>query len=92
MINVLAWIALGALAGWLATRIGRTAWASILSAILVGILGAVIGGVVFALVLPGAFGIAHPHVGSWGVAAFSAVILLFLVRAMTKSLRDALRI
>lgn len=90
MVNVLAWITLGALAGWLSARVLRGPHGGVVGAILVGVLGAVIAGVVFAWLLPGAFGLTQPHVGSWGVAALGAIILLFLVQAMAKTLRNAI--
>ena len=64
MINVLAWIVLGALAGWLASLVVRGTGLGVVADMLVGIIGAIIGGLVLSLLLPGAFGIAALNLGS----------------------------
>ena len=92
MINVLAWIVLGALAGWLASRVIRGTGLGVVADMLVGIIGAIIGGLIMSLLLPGAFGIAALNLGSWGVALLAAVILLFLVRAIGVTMRSAIRV
>jgi uncharacterized membrane protein YeaQ/YmgE (transglycosylase-associated protein family) len=92
MINVLAWIVLGGLAGWLASLIVRGAGLGVVGDILVGIIGAIIGGLALSLLLPGAFGIAYLNIGSWGVALAAAVTLLFLVRAIGVSMRSPMRV
>lgn len=76
--GILAWIVLGALAGWIASMIMgvREGW---IANIVVGILGAVIGGLVLQL-----FGAAQPsgfNFASILTAILGAVILLGLVRA-----------
>jgi uncharacterized membrane protein YeaQ/YmgE (transglycosylase-associated protein family) len=92
MINVLAWIVLGAFAGWLASLVFRGTGLGVVADMLVGIIGAIIGGLILSWVLPGAFGIAAINFGSWGVALLAAVILLFLVRAIGVSMRGAMRV
>src|SRR5579863_3840896 len=87
MINILPWILLGGLLGWLVNRLGHRG--NLIGAMLVGMLGALIGGAVFAIILPGMFGMAHLNVGSWAVSLLSAGILLFLVSGMSKTLREA---
>lgn len=85
--NMLAWVVLGGLLGWLVNRLGRRG--NLIGAMLVGILGALIGGAIFARVLPATFGIAHLNLGSWAIALFAGGILLFLVSGMSKTLREA---
>ncbi len=92
MVNVLAWIVLGGLAGWLASRVARGVGLGVVADILVGILGAIIGGLIPSLLVPGAFGIAALNLRSWGVALLAAVILLFLVRAIGVSMRSPRRV
>ncbi len=92
MINVLAWIVLGALAGWLASRVVRGTGLGVVADMLVGIIGAIIGGLILSFVLPGTFGIAALNLRSWGVALLAAVILLFLVRAIGVSMRSSMRV
>lgn len=87
MINILAWVALGGLLGWLVNRLGHRG--NLIGAMLVGMLGALIGGIIFARTLPATFGIAHVNLGSWTVALLAAGILLFLVSGMSKTLREA---
>jgi uncharacterized membrane protein YeaQ/YmgE (transglycosylase-associated protein family) len=92
MVNVLAWIVLGALAGWLASLVVRGTGLGVIADILVGIIGAIIGGLILSLVMPGTFGIAALNLASWGMALLAAVILLFLVRAIGVSMRSAMRV
>ena len=80
----LAWIALGALAGWLATKVvppeGRQR-GGCCSYIVVGIIGAFIGGLVMHLI--GGAGITGFNLWSLFVAVLGSVILLVIVRAVT---------
>lgn len=76
--NIIVWILLGALAGWIASMImGRDASMGAGANIVVGILGAVIGGLIMnALGSPGVTGF---NLYSVLVAIGGAVVLLFLV-------------
>ena len=76
--NIIFWILLGALAGWIASMImGRDAQMGAGANIVVGIIGAVIGGLlVNALGGPGVTGF---NLYSILVAIAGAVVLLFLV-------------
>lgn len=79
--GVLAWIVLGAIAGFLANLLmgGRT---GLIGTILLGIIGAIVGGWIAATLL---------HVGdvtglnleSIVVAVFGAIVVIFLARALT---------
>jgi uncharacterized membrane protein YeaQ/YmgE (transglycosylase-associated protein family) len=92
MINVLAWIVLGGLAGWLVSAIARGTGLGVVGDILVGILGAIIGGLLLSLLLPGVFALAHLNLASWAAALLAAAILLFLVRAIGASMRSPMRL
>jgi uncharacterized membrane protein YeaQ/YmgE (transglycosylase-associated protein family) len=78
LLNVVLWIILGALAGWIASMImGRNAQMGAVANIVVGIVGALIGGFIMnALGAPGATGF---DLYSLLVAIGGAVLLLFIV-------------
>src|SRR5687768_17865529 len=76
--NILIWILLGALAGWIASMImGRNAQMGALANIVVGIVGALIGG--FLMNAMGASGVTGFNLYRILVAIGGAVVLLFLV-------------
>lgn len=80
--GIISWIIMGALAGWVASKItgndGSMGW---LGNILTGIIGAVIGGFIMSLI--GRTEVDGFNVGSFLVATGGAVILL----ALTKGIR-----
>jgi uncharacterized membrane protein YeaQ/YmgE (transglycosylase-associated protein family) len=92
MVNVLAWIVLGGILGWLAGRLVRSVGLGVVGAIFAGIIGAIVFGLIFSLLVPATFGLATANIGSWLVAAIGAVLLLFLVRALGITLRGSARI
>jgi uncharacterized membrane protein YeaQ/YmgE (transglycosylase-associated protein family) len=73
----LAWIIIGALAGWLASMVMHTNQ-GILMDIIVGIVGAFVGGFLFNLL--GVSGVTGFNVWSLIVAFIGAVVLLGLLR------------
>ncbi len=78
----IAWIILGALAGWIASMIMRTdAQQGAFANIVVGIIGAVVGG--FLMQLFGASGVSGFNLYSLIVAIGGAVALLAVYRALT---------
>ena len=78
--ELLAWIILGGIAGWIASIIMKTnAQMGILANIIVGILGALIGG--FIVQALGGEGMSGFSLQSLLVATFGAVVLLAIVRA-----------
>ena len=84
MINILAWIIVGGIAGWLASLVVEGSGLGILGNIIVGIVGALIGGFILSLLLPGTFGFSGFSIGSLVVAFIGAVILLFIVKLFTR--------
>ena len=81
--NLLIWILLGALAGWIASIImGRNAQMGALANVVVGIVGALIGG--FLMNAFGAPGVTGFNLYSVLVAIGGAVVLLFIVGAMRR--------
>jgi uncharacterized membrane protein YeaQ/YmgE (transglycosylase-associated protein family) len=76
----LAWIVIGAIAGWLASKVMKTSQ-GLLMDIIVGILGAFIGGFLFNQF--GAAGTTGFNVWSLFVAFIGAVVLLAVIRLLT---------
>ena len=80
--SILGWVVLGALAGWIASKIMDTdAEQGAIANIVVGIVGAMIGGFVFNQF--GAASVTGFNVYSLLVAIVGAVILLFLYKLVT---------
>lgn len=76
--GLIAWLVLGALAGWLASIVtGRNDQMGCITNIAVGIVGAFIGGLVMSLL--GGEGVTGFNLYSIVVAFVGAVILLFLL-------------
>lgn len=82
MLNFIAWLIVGGLAGWIASKIMKTdASMGVLLNIVIGIIGAFIGGWVVNMLLD-----ADPEIFSIGgflTAILGSVILLALVKAVT---------
>ena len=81
--SLIAWLVVGAIAGWLASLVMKTnREQGLIMDIIVGIVGAFIGGFVF-----NALGIGGPvsgiNIGSIIVAFVGAVILLAILRAVS---------
>ena len=78
--NILLWIILGAIAGWVASLIVKSNQGILLD-IVVGIVGAFVGGFIFNAF--GAAGVTGFNIYSILVAIVGAVVLLFIVKAVT---------
>jgi uncharacterized membrane protein YeaQ/YmgE (transglycosylase-associated protein family) len=80
--NIVGWIVLGGLAGWVASMIvGNNKSQGLLGNILVGIVGAFLGGWVFGLL--GGSGVTGFNIWSFVVAVVGAVIVLLIWTAIT---------
>lgn len=78
LVNIILWIILGAVAGWIASIIvGRDAQMGALGNIVVGIVGAVLGGFLFNLV--GLAGDTGFNLWTLFVAIIGSIVLLFLI-------------
>jgi uncharacterized membrane protein YeaQ/YmgE (transglycosylase-associated protein family) len=78
--NILLWIILGALAGWIASMVmGTRDQQGTLVDIVVGIIGAFLGGFIFQAV--GGVGVTGFNLWSLFVAVIGAIVLLAIVRA-----------
>jgi uncharacterized membrane protein YeaQ/YmgE (transglycosylase-associated protein family) len=83
IMNVLAWIIFGALAGWIASIVMRTnAEQGALMNILIGIAGAVVGGFVMRAI--GGPSVTGFNLSSLLVAILGAIALLGLYKAATR--------
>jgi uncharacterized membrane protein YeaQ/YmgE (transglycosylase-associated protein family) len=84
-VNILVWIIVGAIAGWLASIVMRTNRSQgLLEDIIVGVVGGVLGGFLLnALGVGGA--VTGLNVTSILVAFVGAVVLLFLLRAVRRA-------
>ncbi len=76
--NLLIWIIVGLIAGWLAGVVVRGGGFGVVGDIVIGIIGAFLGGLLFSSLGIGAYGI----VGSIVVAFIGAVVLLLILRAV----------
>ncbi|MCG6900017.1 MAG: GlsB/YeaQ/YmgE family stress response membrane protein [Gammaproteobacteria bacterium] len=79
--SLLVFLAIGAVAGWLAGVLMKGGGFGLLGNIIVGIIGAVVGGAVFGMLGISAGGL----VGSIVMATAGAAILLFIVGLFKKS-------
>ena len=75
--SVVAWIVLGLIAGFIASKIANRAGSGIIGDIVLGILGALTGGFIFERLW--GMGITTFNVWSIIVAAIGAIVLLFAV-------------
>jgi uncharacterized membrane protein YeaQ/YmgE (transglycosylase-associated protein family) len=76
--NIILWIVLGGIAGWIASLITNSD-RGVLGDIILGILGAIIGGWVVTLI--GGQGVTGFNLSSLLVAVLGAVILIWISRA-----------
>ena len=81
IISLIIFLAVGALAGWLAGNIMKGRGFGVLGNIIVGIIGAILGGFVFSLLGISAGGI----IGSIIMATIGAVILLYTISIVKKA-------
>ncbi len=81
--NIILWLVLGALAGWLASIImGRNSQMGVGANILFGVLGGIVGG--FLASLLGLGGITGFNLGSLLIAVAGACLVLFIVNMVQK--------
>lgn len=79
----IAWVILGALAGWIASKIaGTDEQQGFLANVVVGIVGAFIGG--FVVNMLGGSGVTGFNLWSLIVAVLGAVILLWILKALRR--------
>lgn len=80
--NILGWIILGGLAGWIASKfVGTDKGQGILGNIIAGVIGGVVGGWLFDLL--GGTGVTGFNIWSFFVAVIGAVIVLLIWKAIS---------
>ena len=79
--NFIAFLVLGALAGWIAGNIMQGRGFGLLGNIVVGIVGSMLGGFLFSALGLKAFG----FIGSLTTATVGAVVLLYLISLVKRS-------
>ncbi len=79
--GLVIFLAIGALAGWLAGKVMKGRGFGVLGNIVVGIVGAVLGGILFGLLGITAGGL----IGSIITATVGAIVLLYLVGLIKKA-------
>ncbi len=82
MWDILAWIIVGGVAGWLSSLVVRGGGMGIIMNILVGVVGAILGGALLTFVLPSAFAFTGFNFISLLVAFVGASILLLIIQAV----------
>jgi uncharacterized membrane protein YeaQ/YmgE (transglycosylase-associated protein family) len=79
--NLISFLILGLIAGWLAATIMKGRGAGMLVNLVLGVIGAYLGGFLFNL-----FGLsAHGFIGSLITATIGAIVLLFLINMLKKA-------
>ncbi len=85
--NLLIWVIVGGVAGWLASLVVRGNGLGLLGDIVVGVLGALFGGLVLSRLFPALYnytgGFTGFNLGSLLVAFIGAVLLLVIVRVFS---------
>ena len=85
--GIIAWIIVGLLAGFLASQVMGKGGYGIVGDIIVGLVGAFIGGFLVKLIFPN-FDFSMNDIGAFiasvVVAAIGAIVLIFLLRTLTK--------
>ena len=82
-LNIIGWIILGALAGWIGSKLtGNDKKMGALANIVVGIIGAFIGGFVFTTI--GGSGFTGFNLWSLFVAIIGSVVLLTIIKLIRK--------
>src|SRR5579859_6675396 len=77
--GLLAWLIVGAIAGWLAGTVMSGRGFGLIGDIVVGIVGAFLGGLLFSVLMPGS---SANFVETIAVAFVGAVVLLVILRAV----------
>ena len=79
--NFIAFLIIGALAGWIAGNVMKGKGFGLLGNMLVGIVGAFVGGFLFGLLGLASFG----FIGSLVTATVGAIVLIYVVSLIKKS-------
>ena len=83
--GIIAWIILGLLAGWIASKIMHGQGSGLLMNLVLGVVGAFIGGILISAV--GGVGVTGFNLWSLVVAVIGAVVVLWLYNALSSRRR-----
>ncbi len=83
--SILAWIVLGLIAGWVASKIMHGGSSGLLMNLVLGVVGAFVGGLLISAV--GGVGVTGFNLWSLLVAVLGAVIVLWLYNALSSRRR-----
>jgi uncharacterized membrane protein YeaQ/YmgE (transglycosylase-associated protein family) len=78
--SIIAWIVLGLVAGFIASKVVNHRGDGVILDIVLGIVGAVVGGFLYGMV--GGTGVDGLNVGSLAVATVGAIVVLFAKHAL----------
>ncbi len=78
--SIIAWIVLGLIAGFIASRIVNSAGSGLIVDVLLGVVGAIVGGSLFNAF--GAVGVTGFNIYSILVATIGAIVILWLYHAI----------
>lgn len=78
--SVIAWVILGLIAGWIASKIMQGSGSGLVMNLVLGIVGAFVGGFLFSLV--GGAGITGFNIWSIIVATIGAIVVLWIYNAV----------
>jgi len=91
MMNILSWIVVGLIAGWLAGQVMRGGGYGLIGDIIVGVVGGLLGGWIGTTLLHINAGVSGINLESILVAFVGAVVLLVLLRVLGGGRRSILR-
>jgi uncharacterized membrane protein YeaQ/YmgE (transglycosylase-associated protein family) len=77
--GIIAWLVLGLIAGFIASKLVNHSGSGVLMDIVLGVIGALVGGFLFSVV--GAVGVTGFNIYSMLVAIVGAVVVLFIYHA-----------
>ena len=80
--SIIAWLILGLIAGFIASRIVNKAGAGFILNIVLGIVGAIVGGFLFSLI--GHEGVTGFNLYSMIVAIFGSIVVLLIYHAISR--------
>jgi uncharacterized membrane protein YeaQ/YmgE (transglycosylase-associated protein family) len=78
--SIIAWILLGLLAGWIASKIMHGSGSGLVTNLILGIVGAFVGGILFSAV--GGAGVTGFNLWSLIVAVIGAIVVLWIYNAV----------
>lgn len=81
-VNLISWILVGLVAGWLARRVVADERAGCIYTVVIGIIGALVGGALFSLVTDRDATIDGFNLASVGVAFIGSVLFLLVLKAI----------